>query len=114
MKKKIKFKLIVILLLLEITALVVYYVIVNNELKDTKATLSNVTSQNTNAEIDIKRLEDEIPLLIENIVKEKNNLKQIKEVYNPEKLKPYSGYSVNSYTTRKGNRTYTKNYIKYR
>ena len=37
----------------------------------------------------------------------------MKKTLDPSKLKPYSGYTVKSYTTRKGNRSYTKNYFYY-
>ncbi len=59
----------------------------------------------------IRTLSNEIPSKRIEIESLKKNLVETKKNLDPSKLKPVTGYTVKSYSTRQGNRTYSKNYI---
>lgn len=44
----------------------------------------------------------------------KSTLIETKKNLDPSKVKPLTGYTVKSYSTRKGNHTYSRNYIYYK
>lgn len=62
----------------------------------------------------IERLKSDYPQKTEKLDRVKKELEQTKIQFNPDKLRPIRGYTVNSYSVTKGNKTTTRNYIRYR
>lgn len=62
----------------------------------------------------IIKISNEIDLNYKKIPEEQKSLDNSKKIYDIRKLNPIRGYSITSYSTRRGNTTNTRNYIHYK
>lgn len=101
-----------LLFIIEISTVSYLYIIENKKNNyeiDNLSKSKNILNQN---KIEFRSLENQCNSLEKNINDEEKQLENVKIVYDLKKLKAYTGYTVNSYSTRKGNHTNTRNYIK--
>ncbi len=87
---------------------------VNDKLDSLIARKDSIIVQIERDSIMMIRLNFQIETNLKKIPEETKNLEQTKKQFDESKLKTITGYTIRSYSTTRGNRTYTKNYIKYR
>lgn len=87
---------------------------INKELDEMRTKENSLRKDIVYSSDRISSLNHSNPEKIIEIEKLKTNLIETKKNLDPSKVKPLTGYTVKSYSTRKGNHTYSRNYIYYK